>query len=54
VHWSFDFQEKYIRRFYYPESPGGRETKAARAATGNPKQKRQRSADRKKTAPADV
>jgi len=54
VHWSFDFQEKYIRRFYYPENPGDRETKAARAAAGNPKQKRQRSVDRKKTAPAGV
>ena len=54
VHWSFDFQEKYIRRFYYPENPGDRETKAARAAAGNPKEKRQRSVDRKKTAPAGV
>jgi hypothetical protein len=39
AHWSFDFQEKYIRRFYFPESIGGRETKEARAAAGNPKQK---------------
>jgi hypothetical protein len=54
VHWSFDFQEKYIRRFYYPENPGDRETKASRAAAGNPKEKRQRSVDRKKSPPAGV
>jgi len=54
VHWSFESQEKYIRRFYYPESTGGRETQAARAAAGNPKQKRQRSVGRKKIASADV
>jgi hypothetical protein len=36
VHWSFDFQEKYIRRFYFPESMVGRESKSALwGAAGN-------------------
>ena len=53
VHWSFDFQEKYIRRFYFPESPGGRETQTARAAVGNPQPKEATVSRPEKARPAD-
>jgi DNA-binding GntR family transcriptional regulator len=37
VHWSFHVQEPYIRRFYFPETVEGQETKPRPASASKPK-----------------
>lgn len=47
VHWSFQVQEKYIRRFYFPEIPEADEPKPHRFPSRIPKTKHARSLQRR-------
>jgi DNA-binding GntR family transcriptional regulator len=54
VHWSFEVQEKYIRRFYFPETPEGRDTKMHRASSPECKAKGPRTLPRRSSSGKDA
>lgn len=54
VHWSFEVQEKYIRRFYFPETPEPHDPKAHRAPSAARRAKRPRTLHRRPSGKEDA